>query len=484
MYTNNSTCYPNRTTLFLPCFQTPLLRAEDPDSIDLNRLIFSTPPGSLFSVSSNGRVVTTNTVLDREALISQSYIINATVIVTDLAFHTASTTISVTVTDINDNPPCFPPYTLTTFGVEDFRPLFPNPISFVGQVQAVDLDRPEDPLITYFFSGGDRGHFDIDSQTGEIYVIAQLDKDLFDFYVLNVTTTDGNLTCGIQVYINILNPNDQPPIFFQNPYYGSVPEDALFGTYVDVNFTTTMMDLRVAAYRDDIDFNPNITYIIIPQEGVSLPFRLNPITGLLYTNDTLDREREPTYRFTVQANDGLFTATTLVKIVVLNVDDPPAFIHTESEISVHEGTPANTGLLLLKAYDDNIGPDPLIVYEVIATEPSSVSGIYDITRTGGQLFTTQMIPASPQRIYLTISAAVSSTPQLTNTAIVIINVVPRNTGSPVFGSAHYVFDVLENRNGTFVGTVSATGDVTYSIISSTRNDYSNFQIDPKVSDDA
>lgn len=437
-------------------------------------------------------------MLDREALIAQSYMLSATVQVTDTAGHITTTTLTITIMDTNDNPPCFPPTTLTIYSVEENRAIFPDNTSLVGMIRAEDPDLPLDPQITYFLSGGDDGKFRIDPQTGEVYVIANLNREETAFYTLNVTSTDGDLTCGVQLSITILEANDNDPIFTQNPFLGSVVENVDIGTTVDVNFTATGVDLRVVA--TDIDRDPVLTYTVLPQPGLDVPFAVEPESGYIVTNTSIDREAIDKYMFIVQAHDGLRSSNTLVEIIIGDFNDnSPVFSFTGNavNITIPELTPANFVFLFIEATDDDVGPNADIIYSLVVIEPPSAANLFDISATRGGVFATEDVvvdDGDAQVITLAVMASnrLSSIPANTvvptNTAIVTINIEPLNINAPNFTSPHYNFVVTENQNGSVIGTVLAvepSGDVgtviTYSIFDNGGREASNFRIDLMVS---
>lgn len=476
--------------------QTPTIRGQDADNSSMDQLTFSIMSGQPFAISNDGLIVTTTAPLDREILVAQSYRLIAIVQVTDQGGHSSTATITITVTDVNDNPPCFPPDITTIFNVEEGRETFPDSRSFVGMVQAMDLDLPLNPLITYFISGGDNGDFDINPQTGEIFVIGQLDREENPFYTLNITTTDGNLTCGIQVQITILERNDNDPIFTQNPYLGSTVENAPVGTTVDVNFTATGVDLQVVA--TDLDQNANITFSVLPQTGPPVPFRVNSKDGFIITNDSLDREGTDRYTFLIQAHDGLRNSSTVIEIVILDFNDQePEFLRDSINVTVPEFTPANFVILFVEATDNDVGSNAEIVYSISTVNPPSAANVFNISSTRGGIFPIEEIalnPGDPQVITLSVAASnlpssiPSGLPVPADIATVILTIEPLNTNAPNFTTPHYVFTVTENQNGTTIGRVLATepsGDVgtviTYSIAGIGGSDFLNFRIDLMVS---
>lgn len=486
--------YQENKFIAVYCTQTPTIRVQDADGP--TQFTFSIVAGQPFTIT-NDAVITTTAILDREALIAQSYLLVVIVQVADPAGHIGTTTLTITISDINDNPPCFPPSTITTYSVEENRVIFPDNDSFVGRINAEDPDLPLNPQITYFLSGGDNGNFHINPQTGEVFVIGELNREDIAFYTLNVTATDGNLTCGIQLFITILEANDNDPIFVQNPYLGSVLENVAAGTTVDVSFTPTDVNLQVVA--TDIDRDPVLTYTILPQPGPDVPFAVHSVSGYITTNGTIDREATDRYAFQVQAHDGLRSGVSLVEIVIEDFNDhPPAFLFMDNaiNITIPELTSANFVFLFIEATDNDIGVNADIVYSLAVREPLSADGMFNISEIRGGVFSTRDVvvdqgDATVITVIVTASNLPSSIPANvavpTNMAIVTINIEPRNINAPNFTTALYTFEVSENQNGSIIGTVIATepsGDVgtiiTYSIFDNGGNEASNFMIDPLV----
>ena len=480
----------------MPPLQAPTLRVIDADNNGINVLSFSLSSTDFF-ISSDGTTISTAVVLDREILLAVSYLVTITVFATDGRGNMGSTTLTITINDINDNPPCFPSSVVTTYSVEENREIFPNPDSLVGTIQAEDLDKPINPQITYFLSGGDNGQFDIDPQTGMIHVISELNREDIAFYTLNVTSTDGNLTCGIQLSITILEANDNDPIFNQNPYLGSVVENSPINTPVDENFTMTGIPLQVAA--TDIDVNPVLTYTVLPQDTDPVPFDVDSVTGNLFTNATgIDRETLDRYRFFIQVHDGLRSSNTLIEIVVLDTNDlPPVFVRDFINVTVPELTPALFVFVFVEATDGDLGTNAEITYRLNTVDPPSAINMFDVSSDRGGVFANEEVIISqndPLVITITIfgsnidSSVPAGDPVPTDVATVEITIDPQNINAPNFTSPHYIFSVMENVNNVVVGQVTAiepSGDVntviTYDIFNNGAPDSMNFMVNANVS---
>lgn len=83
-------------------------------------------------------------------------------------------------------------------------------------------------IVTYsIIAGNTNDAFSITSHTGEIRVHTPLDYEVVTSYSLDVRASDGVFEDYAKVLINILNINDNPPIFLSN-YTREIQEEAIF----------------------------------------------------------------------------------------------------------------------------------------------------------------------------------------------------------------------------------------------------------------
>lgn len=67
--------------------------------------------------------------------------------------------------------------------------------------------------------------------SGEFLVSRSLDFEMQRFYILTVAVRQGDLALSsVRVYFNVLDVNDNPPVFSQDTFYASLPEDTQVGT--------------------------------------------------------------------------------------------------------------------------------------------------------------------------------------------------------------------------------------------------------------
>ncbi|XP_064074743.1 fat-like cadherin-related tumor suppressor homolog [Vanessa tameamea] len=137
-------------------------------------------------------------------------------------------TINITITDSNDNAPVFSQASYGARVREDAS------IGFhIVQVIADDADAGANGRVAYSIARGDRdGSFSIDPDTGYISVSAALDREINPAYVLEVRAKDRGvptLEAIAVINVEVLDANDNPPLFEQSNYTAIVQEDKPLG---------------------------------------------------------------------------------------------------------------------------------------------------------------------------------------------------------------------------------------------------------------
>ena len=74
-------------------------------------------------------------------------------------------------------------------------------------------------------SGNTGGVFDMEPEVGTVFIAQPLDYELQKRYKLLVLASDGRWEDYAAVVVNVVNKNDEAPVFSMNEYYGSVTEE-------------------------------------------------------------------------------------------------------------------------------------------------------------------------------------------------------------------------------------------------------------------
>ena len=452
-----------------PVFGTGLLESFAlPESIGLMSLteyvatdadINSSPPITYslisnqllpFEINTNTGLFSLVTRLDFEEE-PNIYFINVTA--TDSAGSSTVFPIIIQVTDVNDNSPQF---SQDSYEVEIAENVVVG--TPVVQINATDLDSGLNGLIEYMIlSGNENNLFRINETTGEIFTIANIDREAVSMAVtLVVEARDmganerDNIT---NVMITVLDENDNPPMFVPMEMQVSLPENQPLGSF------TTLM-----AFDNDQPGTPNsaVLYSIVSGNEDNI-FTLDSVSGELGLALSLDFETNPSYNLTVIATDqGIpaMTGTGLVMVNVLNINDNSPIVSGDQDIDVLESEPIGFEVAQFVATD-------LDQMELSFSFGSGTNdeGIFEINSTGS-IILQQMLnfEAAPNHELLVI---VTDGLRSSN-ATLRINVVDVNEFSPQFvGST--AFQVLEEQpEGTVVGNVTATDSdtnqqITYSL---------------------
>uniref|UniRef100_A0A8C2C133 Cadherin domain-containing protein n=1 Tax=Cyprinus carpio TaxID=7962 RepID=A0A8C2C133_CYPCA len=146
----------------------------------------------------------------------------------------------------------------------------------------------------------------------------------FPMKLVQVSKSHEETENPMEVFINVIDQNDNKPVFTQNPFNGHVPEAAVKGKCMVV--TATDAD-------DPETDNSIISYKIVSQEP-PLPkpniFDINILSGTIRVRETgMDREQWPRYTLLIVATDmegaGYSTTGTAVITITDSNDNPPQF---------------------------------------------------------------------------------------------------------------------------------------------------------------
>uniref|UniRef100_A0A8C3EH97 Cadherin EGF LAG seven-pass G-type receptor 2 n=1 Tax=Corvus moneduloides TaxID=1196302 RepID=A0A8C3EH97_CORMO len=434
-------------------YEVLTVRATDGDSGPnaniLYRLLNAGDANEVFEIDSRSGVIRTRGPVDREAVDAFELLVEATDQGQDPGPRSATATVRITVEDDNDNTPQFSERRYVAQVPED---VVPN--AAVLRVTATDRDKGSNALVHYsIVSGNTRGHFYIDAQTGTLDVVTPLDYEVTKEFTLRIRAQDGgrpplsNIS-GL-VTIQVLDVNDNAPIFVSTPFQATVLENVPVGYSV----------IHVQAIDADSGDNSRLVYTLL-ETGTGFPFTINNSTGWIVVASELDREVVDFYSFGVEAQDQgtpPMASTASVSVTVLDVNDnSPEFTQREYGARLNEDAAVGTSVLTVSAIDRDA--NSVITYQISS---GNTRNRFSITsQSGGGLLSLALpLDYKLERQYLLTIAASDGTRQ--DTAQVIVNVTDANTHRPVFQSSHYTVNINEDRPvGTTVVVISATDEDT------------------------
>ncbi|XP_032856891.2 cadherin-22 isoform X1 [Tyto alba] len=296
----------------------------------------------------------------------------------------------IKVQDINDSEPRFleGPY---IGSVAELSPIGTS----VMQVMASDADDPtygSSARVVYSVLEGEQ-HFTVDSKTGVIRTaVADLDRETQDRYEVVIRATDmagqlGGLSGSTTVTIVVTDVNDNPPRFPQKMYQFSIVETAPVGTAIG----------RVKAEDSDVGENTDMTYQVKDEEGVEM-FKVttdsNTQEAVITVQKPLDYESKKVHTVIVEALNkfvdprfvdlGTFRDQTIVRVSVLDVDEPPEFRPPSNLMEVQEDAHVGSVVGVVTALDPDTANHP-VRYAI--DRSTDAERIFDIDANTGAIMT-------------------------------------------------------------------------------------------------
>ncbi|XP_060066225.1 protocadherin Fat 1-like [Ylistrum balloti] len=442
------------------------MTASDADEGSDGTLFYSITGGNtggVFGVSSTGGIVHLTETLDFETTASYELIIEVTDGGTSAL--TATSTVTITVSDVNDNSPSCSsaPY---VYSVNEQTSATPVTVTTLACTDG-DTGTSLQYAIT---SGNSETCFAMDASTGVLTTACTLDYDTgSQSYALVTTVTDGTFTSTVTLAINVVPVNEFTPSFGSSSTV-TIAESTDVGTSI----------LSYAASDSDVSPHNVEKYEIasVTNSGSNF-FAVDMTSGDIYLSQAIDFETTQTYVIIVEATDGddlTGTGTVTVSITDVN-DNTPSCSPTAHVASVSETAALNTVLIAdLSCSDGDAGTS--LVYTV-TSQP--VSTHFDVSNTAGvaSLVVNGALDYETTSYYdLSISVTDGST---SATVIVAVNIGNVNEAGPVFNPTTYDVTFSEATSiGSVLATVTATDADTDTITYSFVTSYSGFTIDSSI----
>uniref|UniRef100_A0A3B3CK31 Cadherin domain-containing protein n=1 Tax=Oryzias melastigma TaxID=30732 RepID=A0A3B3CK31_ORYME len=253
----------------------------------------------------------------------------------------------------------------------------------------------------------------------------------------------------LEIIINVIDRNDNRPVFEQTSYVGEVAESLPKGT--------TVIQVKATDADEPENDNSIIKYTILSQEP-KLPndhmFAINTVNGAIMVEDAgLDRETYPEYTLQIQAADmkgeGLTGKTKVVLKVADRNDNAPVFIQSTYWGSVDENA---VGVQIVKLSvtdkDEQDTPAWNAKFKIISGDPEKLFSIETgSNKQEGIIKTAQGLDFEKSRTH-TLSVIVENDVPFavevtTSTATVVVTVKDVNE-PPVFKEKEMLVNFPEN----------------------------------------
>ncbi|XP_029027227.1 protocadherin Fat 4 [Betta splendens] len=308
-----------------------------------------------------------------------------------------------------------------------------EPGTVVGKVSTLFDDRSP---VTYSVQEDDGGGlFLLSPLSGDFLVSRSLDFEEQSFYVLTVAAQQGDLrVSSVRVYFNVLDVNDNPPVFSQDTFHASLREDTRVGT--------CFLSLNVS--DKDAGDNGDLHLRVTSGDEGSV-FFLSP-AGTLCLSTQLDRESLSSFSLTVTANDRVLpassqlTSTAHVIVLVTDVNDnAPAFVSAPSVVVAEDAAPRSV-VATVRAEDRDAGSNGEVLYYL-----KDVSGAFSIGETSGAIQLEEELDREEEETKtITVTATDRGSPSMTSTLNLTVHVQDVNDHDPQFPQSTYSLSVAED----------------------------------------
>ncbi|XP_061899906.1 protocadherin gamma-A3-like [Entelurus aequoreus] len=350
--------------------------------------------------------------------------------------------IIVEVLDINDHAPIF--------ANNDKALIFEISESTLAGVQfplqsAEDEDVGQNALQNYILSPND--HFILNQHANpdgskyvEIVLQKPLDREQRPRLSLKLIAVDGGTpqrSGTVNIEINVLDANDNRPVFNQSEYKAAVMENAVKGTSI----------ITVNATDADIGSNGLITYWLSKMKGSAAEmFNIDEKTGTIYVSGGIDYEKDRKYEVRVEAKDqGGLTGTSKIIFDVIDVNDNAPVINVKSFSSpLSEDSPPGTTIAILNIKDADSDRNGQITCSVDGKLPfkleNSLTNYYNLI--SDQYFDRESV----SEYNITITATDLGTPPLSTSTKLHLRISDINDNAPLFDKNIYSAYVSENNS--------------------------------------
>ncbi|KAI7793285.1 Pcdh1a3 protein [Triplophysa rosa] len=421
-----------------------------------------------FGVNLKTGTLFVNNRIDRESLCSSDQ--KCTMLVEAMAHNPLNLyRIEINIIDINDNAPSFPmnSHVLNITEVSSLGEKFSLPL-------AEDPDSGNNAVKSYKLSHNE--HFSLDVQnveqsvTVELVLLKPLDREKQSVIRLILTAVDGGkppMSGTLEVIVNVLDVNDNSPVFSKSLYKVKVNENIVLGTQI-ISLTATDLDEGI---------NGDITYSIVKQGNakVSDLFSINSESGLIKIRGKIDYEENAAIELRVEAKDkGQPSKSSQCKVLieVIDVNDnPPELMVTLLASTIKEDSKVGTAVALITISDKDGGKNGIVHCNILGQVPfkieSSYKNYYSLVVNG---------PLDREEIAnynITIRATDEGTPSLSSTSVITVHISDVNDNAPRFPEPVMNVYLKENSPaGAVIARVTAedsdineNAHITYSLIS-------------------
>ncbi|XP_067455373.1 protocadherin gamma-A2-like isoform X42 [Thunnus thynnus] len=358
--------------------------------------------------------------------------------------------VTVQITDINDNAPTFETSEME-FKISESAI---TGAKFVLE-KAVDLDVGINGVHSYQLKPTDnfalKLHNNADGNKNvEMVLQKPLDREKHEQIFLVLTAVDGGepqMSGTMMILITVLDANDNAPVFTQHTYKATVTENSPKGTVVA---TVTASDADQGSYS-------KITYSITNTLGnVRKMFEVNKENGEVSLIGNIDFEKSRHFEINLLASDdGGLTDSCKLIVDVQDVNDNKPEINMMSKSNViSEDAKLNTVVTMINTEDLDSGENGNVKCFISENVPfilkTSTNNFYS-------LVTDSDLDRERHSEYnITVTCSDEGVPSLSSSVTLTLQISDVNDNAPVFERSSYEAYIVENNTpGLSIFTVKA-----------------------------
>ncbi|XP_068182532.1 protocadherin gamma-A12-like [Antennarius striatus] len=412
---------------------------------------------------SSGDLITSERI-DRESLCGKkpSCVVNVDLVLENpLELHR----LSLHVQDVNDNSPNFKK-NLIEMEISESA----DKGNRFSIEEAHDADVGQNAVQRYNLQKNDNFILSVDNNKVELVLENKLDREKEQELNLLLTALDGGSpqrSGTVVIHVTVLDANDNAPVFSQDVYKASLPENSPVDTVV----------VHVRATDADEGVNGHVTYEFGHASDDVNSFSIDPKTGVIRVTGDIDFEESKLFEMRVQAKDGLgLTSYAKVIIDITDENDNAPVINLKSLTNpVPENVSPGTEVGIINVQDRDSEKNRQVRCSIQQNVPfklvPSIKNYYSLVTTG------QLDREVVSDYNITITATDEGSPPLSSSKSLHLSVADINDNPPVFEEQSYSAYVSENNKaGSTLCSVTArdpdwrqNGTVIYSVLAGEVN---------------
>ncbi|XP_071267206.1 protocadherin beta-16-like [Salvelinus alpinus] len=423
--------------------------------LDINRLksgkarIYTGDSAEYIELNKERGVLLIKDRIDREALCGQTTpcALHFQIILENpMEFYT----ITVEITDVNDNNPSFEKsdvqFKISESAVSGAKFILDG---------AMDQDVGINGLQRYTLKPTDNFALELHNQADgnknvEMVLKKPLDREKVEQISLILTAVDGGeppLSGTMQILITVLDANDNPPVFTQHIYKATVTEHSPKGTLVT----------SVSASDADHGSNSKVTYSVRNTlDDVREMFDVNEDNGEIRLIGNIDYEKTRRFQISMRASDdgGLTdSCKVIVEVVDTNDNKPNINIMSKSNV-ISEDAKAGTVVTMMNIQDPDSGDNGRVQCSINENIPFAMKS------TSNNFFTvvtdSDLDRERAPEYNISVTCSDEGVPSLSSSVTLTLQISDVNDNAPVFERSSYEAYIIENNTpGLSIFTVKA-----------------------------